>query len=181
MPLRTPATHLSRPALPDGRDPIPVARGRVPGDPIDGAPATVWAPPPAAVGDRWRAWVLTAIDRAFLPAHGRRIDLTEHLVTDPHGQRRRRRRTPTRLTASVRSAIGAAGAGDALLGGADPDQPATSAITASPPTADSVPRPSDPDRSGRGRSGSGALAPTTSPTPIASLTSSSWISTARRR
>jgi hypothetical protein len=52
-------------------------------------PATVWAPPPAAVGERWRVWLLSAIDRAFLPAHGRRVDLTAHLVDEPHDQRLR--------------------------------------------------------------------------------------------
>ena len=50
-------------------------------------PATVWAPPPAAVGERWRVWLLSAIDRAFLPAHGRRVDLTAHLIDQPHDQR----------------------------------------------------------------------------------------------
>src|SRR5829696_3858460 len=49
-------------------------------------PATVWAPPPAAVGERWRVWLLSAIDHAFLPAHGRRVDLTAHLVDQPHNQ-----------------------------------------------------------------------------------------------
>jgi hypothetical protein len=44
-------------------------------------------PPPAAVGDRWRTWLLTAIDRAFLPARGRRIDLTPHLAGDLHSRR----------------------------------------------------------------------------------------------
>jgi hypothetical protein len=47
----------------------------------------VWAPPPAAVGERWRVWLLSAIDRAFLPAHGRRVDLTAHLVDEPNDQR----------------------------------------------------------------------------------------------
>jgi hypothetical protein len=47
-------------------------------------PATVWAPPPAAVGERWRVWLLSAIDRALLPAHGRRVDLTAHLLDQPH-------------------------------------------------------------------------------------------------
>ena len=51
-------------------------------------PATVWAPPPAAIGERWRVWLLTAVDRAFLPAHGRRVDLTAHLIDQPHDQRR---------------------------------------------------------------------------------------------
>src|SRR5688572_20075168 len=49
-------------------------------------PATVWAPPPDAIGERWRVWLLSAIDRAFLPAHGRRVDLTAHLVDEPHDQ-----------------------------------------------------------------------------------------------
>ena len=50
-------------------------------------PATVWAPPPDAIGERWRVWLLSAIDRAFLPAHGRRVDLTAHLVDQPHNLR----------------------------------------------------------------------------------------------
>jgi hypothetical protein len=68
-------TTRSRVARADG----PTSRSTV--------PATVWAPPPTAVGERWRAWLLSAIDRALLPAHGRRVDLTAHLVDEPHDQR----------------------------------------------------------------------------------------------
>jgi hypothetical protein len=68
-------TSRSRAARADG----PTPRSEV--------PATIWVPPPAAVGDRWRTWLLTAIDRAFLPARGRRIDLTAHLATDLHSRR----------------------------------------------------------------------------------------------
>ena len=71
-----PPARATRAAGP-GR-PASVRRG-VPARPTP-APATVWAPPPAAVGARWQLWVQTAIDRAFLPAGGRRIDLTDHLT-----------------------------------------------------------------------------------------------------
>jgi hypothetical protein len=67
-------TSRSRAARTDG----PTSRSEV--------PATIWVPPPAAVGDRWRTWLLTAIDRAFLPAHGHHNDLTAHLATDLHGR-----------------------------------------------------------------------------------------------
>jgi hypothetical protein len=66
-----------------GRSRAPRADGATPRSEV---PATIWVPPPAAVGDRWRTWLLTAIDRAFLPAHGRRIDLTAHLAGDLHSR-----------------------------------------------------------------------------------------------
>lgn len=42
-----------------------------------GAPATVWAPPPSAVGPVWEAWLHASIRAAFLPPAGRTLDLTE--------------------------------------------------------------------------------------------------------
>jgi hypothetical protein len=114
-------------------------------------PATVWAPPPAAAGERWRAWLLGAVDRAFLPAHGRRVDLTAHLVDEPHDQR---------LPAYGQGPDEADGDGctaeTELSAPVTPywaalirDQPAASAVTASTsPLADSVsptsPTPTDP-------------------------------------
>jgi hypothetical protein len=128
-------------------------------------PATVWAPPPAAVGERWRVWLLSAIDRAFLPAHGRRVDLTAHLIDQPHDQRRPAygqgpgeadgdgRAAETEQPAPVTPYWAA------LIR----DQPAASAVTASPgPLVDSVsptsPISTDPATAGPVQV---ALAPTT--------------------
>lgn len=47
----------------------------------EGVPSTVWAPPPGAIGARWRPWVIKAVTRAFLPPHGRWIDMADHLDT----------------------------------------------------------------------------------------------------
>jgi hypothetical protein len=43
----------------------------------------VWAPPPGAVGQAWRPWVLSVIMRAFLPPRGRWRDLTPQLGHAP--------------------------------------------------------------------------------------------------
>lgn len=53
--------------------PVPVAQ-RPP------VPATVWAPPPGAVGPTWEQWLQLAIRRAFLPRGCRLIDLTTTLA-----------------------------------------------------------------------------------------------------
>lgn len=54
-----------------------------PGSSTAEVPATVWAPPPAAVGQAWRPWVVDAIMRAFLPPRGRWTDLSHQLGHDP--------------------------------------------------------------------------------------------------
>lgn len=89
-----------------------------------GAPATIWAPPPAAVGDRWRAWLLAAIDRAFLPAGGRRIDLTEHVIADP---RRGQQCLDPEWAVAITALVGARPYWAALVG----DPRAASAVTMS--------------------------------------------------
>lgn len=45
-----------------------------------GAPATVWAPPPSAVGPAWEPWLRRSIRAAFLPSAGRMLDLTAQAI-----------------------------------------------------------------------------------------------------
>jgi hypothetical protein len=110
----------------------------------------VWAPPPAAVGERWRVWLLTAIDRAFLPAHGRRVDLTAHLVDEPRDQR-----LPTSGLGHGKGDGDGCAAETAQPAPATPywaalirDQPAASAVTASTSAPEDPVSPIDPAPAG---------------------------------
>lgn len=92
-PNKPSPTHPGRPTH-TRRHPVD-HRHRRSSDQRSSAPATVWAPPPTAVGPAWESWLHASIRAAFLPSAGRMLVLTEQALhpSPPAAVVERRERT----------------------------------------------------------------------------------------